>query len=118
MWEQEDSLVHAWLLGSMAGERFKNFMFLKTTKGIWDHVHKCSSTRGIDWRVYCLVTHAINLVQGNRTVEEYAADLMAIWIEIDHYRSIHNPESKEWQYVLNDRLYNFLLGLNVEYESV
>ena len=25
-------------------------------------------------------------MQDNRTVEEYATDLMAIWIEIDHYR--------------------------------
>ena len=71
-------------LESMAGERFKKFMFFKTAKGIWDHVHKSSSIRGIDWRVYCLVTRAIKLVQGNRTVEEYATDLMVIWIEINH----------------------------------
>ena len=34
MWEQEDSLDNAWPLRSMAGERFKKFMFLKTAKGI------------------------------------------------------------------------------------
>ena len=77
IWKKEDSPVHAWLLGSTAGERLKKFMFLKTAKGIWDHVHKSSSTRGIYWRVYCLVVRDTNLVQGNKTMEEYATDLTA-----------------------------------------
>ena len=88
MWEQDDSLIHAWLLGSKAGERFKKFMFLKIADDIRDHAHKSSSTRGIDWHVYCLVTCATNLGQGNRIAKAYATDPMTIWIEINHYRLI------------------------------
>ena len=39
MWELEDSLIHAWLLGGIACERFKKFMFPQDGKR---HMGPCS----------------------------------------------------------------------------
>ncbi|XP_078446541.1 uncharacterized protein LOC144715483 [Wolffia australiana] len=117
VWKREDALIRAWLLRSMAGEEYKNFLLLKTAKDIWDHAQKGSS-KGRDWRIYRLVTRAANLTQGERNVTSYVNELQSIWREIDHYRPVRNPNSEEWAYVLKDRLYKFLMGLNGEYEAV
>ncbi|CAA6667090.1 unnamed protein product [Spirodela intermedia] len=38
--------------------------------------------------------------------------------EIDHYRPIKNPDTEEQNYIMKDRLYKFLMGLNLEYETL
>ncbi|CAA7408641.1 unnamed protein product [Spirodela intermedia] len=38
-------------------------------------------------------------------------------VKIDHYRPINNLDTQERNYVIKDRLYKFLMGLNLEYET-
>ena len=51
-------------------------------------------------------------------VTEYTGELECIWREIDHYRPALNPNSEERQYTLKDRMYKYLMGLNLEYETL
>ncbi|XP_078430146.1 uncharacterized protein LOC144702124 [Wolffia australiana] len=115
-WKKEDAGVHAWLLGSMAGDRFRKYLYLKTAKSIWDHLHKSNVRESHAWRIFELVTRATILVQGEMSAAEFAEELQAIWREIDHLRPIKNPE--EWQATLQDRMFRFLMGLNKEYEGL
>ncbi|CAA6670522.1 unnamed protein product [Spirodela intermedia] len=38
--------------------------------------------------------------------------------EIDHYRPIKNRDIQERNYIMKDRLYKFLMGLNLDYETI
>ncbi|CAA6659806.1 unnamed protein product [Spirodela intermedia] len=37
--------------------------------------------------------------------------------EIDHYRLIKNPDTEERSYIIKDKLYKFLMGQHLEYET-
>ncbi|CAA6673464.1 unnamed protein product [Spirodela intermedia] len=43
---------------------------------------------------------------------------MEIEREIDHNKPIKNPDIEERNYVMKDKLYKFLMGLNLEYETL
>ena len=113
-WRKEDAQIRAWLLGIF----FRKYLFLQSTKVIWDQIDTGCSKRNQDWRIYSLVCKAATLVQGDRSVMAYFTELQAIWTEIDHFRPVKNPESEEWGYTIKDRLYKFLMGLNIEYEPL
>ncbi|CAA7407411.1 unnamed protein product [Spirodela intermedia] len=38
--------------------------------------------------------------------------------EINHYRPIENPDNEERNYIMKDMLYKFLMGINLEYETL
>ncbi|XP_078427995.1 uncharacterized protein LOC144700472 [Wolffia australiana] len=115
-WKREDANVCQWLLSSMAGDRFRKYLYLKTPKKIWDHQQKSNMRKSHTWRIFELVTKATTLVQGEMSVAEYAEELKTLWLAIDHFRPIKNPE--EWQSTLQDRMFRFLMGMNKEYESL
>ena len=51
--------------------------------------------------------------QGEDSNMVYACHLKAIWLEIDHFWPVENPRSAERGYTLKQRLFIFLLGLNL-----
>ena len=54
--------------------------------------------------------------QGKNSVLFYANEFVAISKELDHYRP-PNPSSVDQEYILRDRVYLFLLGLNSAFEN-
>lgn len=60
--------------------------------------------------------------QGNKTATEYANQLKTLWMELDHYKVIKNkcPEDVAVlkEYIEQDRVGDFLLGLNPELDQV
>ena len=60
--------------------------------------------------------------QGNKSVTEYANQLKSLWMELDHYRVIKAKCSEDSailkKYIEQDRVYDFLVGLNPEYDQV
>ena len=60
--------------------------------------------------------------QGNKSVTEYANQLKSLWMELDHYRVIKAKCSEDSailkEYIEQDRVYDFLVGLNPEYDQV
>ena len=59
---------------------------------------------------------ASTLVQGDMPVAEYAEELQSTWLAIDHFQPIKNPD--EWQSTFQNRMFRFLMGLNLEYEQL
>ena len=88
----------------MNKDLFKKYLFLQPTMVIWDQIPKGFSKRNQDWRIYSLVCKAATLVQGDHSVMAYVTKLQAIWIEIDHFRLVKNPESEELGYTIKDCL--------------
>ncbi|KAL5764323.1 hypothetical protein ACOSP7_016679 [Xanthoceras sorbifolium] len=60
--------------------------------------------------------------QGNRTVTEYSNNLQGLWQEMDHYQCIQMKCSEDAvrlkRFVEKDRTYDFLAGLNMEFDEV
>ncbi|XP_068483247.1 uncharacterized protein [Phaseolus vulgaris] len=102
-WDEEDSMIMAWLWNSMVPEISDTCMFLKSSKKIWEAVEQTYS-------------------KGNKSVTEYANQLKSLWMELDHYRVIKAKCSEDSailkEYIEQDRVYDFLVGLNPEYDQV
>lgn len=60
--------------------------------------------------------------QGNKIVTEYANQLKSLWMELDHYRVIKAKCSEDTsilkEYIEQDRVYDFLVGLNSKFDQV
>ena len=116
-WDEEDSMIMAWLWNSMTPKIRDTCMLLATTKDIWDAIQQTYSKARDAAQVYEVKVRTIATKQESKTVIEYANQLKALWQELDHYRMIKTkcPENAA---ILKDffeqnRVYDFLVGLNL-----
>lgn len=60
--------------------------------------------------------------QGNRSITKYSNLLQILWQEIDHYQCIQMKCSEDAtllkRFVEKDIIYDFLAGLNIEFDAV
>lgn len=89
-WDEEDSMIMVCLWSYMVLEISDTcmFMFLSTSKEIWDVVNETYSKAKDAAQVNEVKVKTMAAKQGNRTVTEYANQLEALWMELDHYRFI------------------------------
>ena len=73
-------------------------------------------------QVYEVKVKTIAAKQGSKTVTKYANQLKALWQELDHYRVIKTkcPEYVDVlkDFIERDRIYDFLIELNLEFDQV
>ncbi|XP_073219751.1 uncharacterized protein [Cicer arietinum] len=121
-WDEEDSMIMVWLWNSMVPEISDTCMFLKSAKEIWDAVEQTYSKAKDAAQIYDVKVKTVAAKQGNRSVTEYANQLKSLWMELDHYRVIQAKCSEDStilkEYIEQDRIYDFLVGLNPEYDQV
>lgn len=121
-WDQEDSMVMSWLWNSMSPEISDTCIFLTTAKDIWEAVRQTYSKVRDAAQVYEIKIKTSATKQGSRSVTEYANVLQSLWQELDHYRCIRMKCSDDAAILKNfiekDRVYDFLAGLNVEFDQV
>ena len=95
-----------------------NFMFLDTTKEIWDHAKKLYSGQDNKTRVYQLYQEYFNLKQGSQSLEEYYASLRNIRNELNVYHPLTSEVQIQRQQREQLDVTRFLVGLKAEYEPV
>lgn len=97
-------------------------MFLKSAKEIWEAVEQTYSKAKDAAQIYDVKVKTVATKQGNKSVTEYANQLKSLWMELDHYRVIKAKCSEDStilkEYIEQDRVYDFLVGLNPEYDQV
>lgn len=97
-------------------------MFLSTTKEIWKALEKTYAKIEDAAQIYYVKVKRLRTKQGNKTITEYANHLKALWIELDHYRVIKTKcttdATKLREYIEQDRVYDFLVGLNSYFDHV
>ena len=122
VWDEEDSMIMAWLWNSMAPEISDTCMFLSTSKEIWDTIQQTYSKTKDTAQVYDVKVKTMAAKQGNKTVTEYANQLKSLWQELDHYKVIKTKCPKDAAmlkaFIEQDRIYDFLVGLNPEFDQV
>nr|XP_027083707.1 uncharacterized protein LOC113706007 [Coffea arabica] len=121
-WEQEDSMIMSWLWNSMIPEISDTCMFLPTAKAIWDALHQTYSKVNDAALIYDIKTRTTGAKQGTKIVTEYANFLQNQWQELDYYRTLDLKCSKcavfIKKFIERDRVYDFLAGLNSEFDLV
>ena len=64
--------------------------------------------------IYDIMQRSTNLVQGNCLVLAYSDELTSLWAELDHFLP-PDLSSIDRGYILQLRVFKFLMGLNLEY---
>ena len=97
-------------------------MFLATTKNIWDAIQQTYSKARDAAQVYEVKVKTIAAKQESKTITEYANQLKTLWLELDHYRVIKTKCTEDAavlkDFIEQDRVYDFLVGLNPEFDQV
>ena len=97
-------------------------MFLATTKDVWDALQRAYSKVRDATQVYEVKVKTIATKRGSKTVIEYANQLESLWQELDHYKVIKTKCSEDVailkDFIEQDRVYDFLVGLNLEFDQV
>ena len=96
--------------------------YVYNAKEIWDAIRQTYSKVNDAARIYEIEMKISTTQQGNRFVTEYSSLLQDLWREMDHYQCIQmcyrqNVAILE-RFVENDRIYEFLVGLNAEFNAV
>ena len=121
-WDEEDSMVMSWLWNSMTPTISDTCMFLSTAKEIWEAVRQTYSKARDAAQVYEIKIKTAATKQGSKTVTEYANILQNLWQELDYYRCIETKCAEDAanlkNFIEKDRIYEFLAGLNVEFDAV
>ncbi|XP_078433764.1 uncharacterized protein LOC144705106 [Wolffia australiana] len=116
-WLDVEGVVHRWLLDSISPNIKGEFLSLESARAVWEAALDSHSKKHNIATLYELVHRAVNLRQGDRSVMEYSTELISLWNEIDHYMP-PDPHSVDRKYTLQLRVFQFLMGLNPEYESL
>lgn len=121
-WDEEDSMIMAWLWNTMIPEITDTCMFLNSAKEIWNAMDQTYSKAKDAAQIYDVKVKTVAAKQGNKTVTEYANQLKSLWMELDHYRVIKAKCSDDSailkEYIEQDRVYDFLVGLNSDFDQV
>ena len=97
-------------------------MFLAMAKDIWDAIQQTYSKARDVTQVYEVKVKTIAAKQGSKTVTEYVNQLKTLWLELDHYRVIKTKCTEDAvvlkDFIEQDRVYDFLVRLNPEFDQV
>lgn len=121
-WDEQDSMVMSWLWNSMLPEISDTCMFLGTAKEIWDTIQQTYSKVNDAAQIFEIKTKISATKQGTRTITEYSSSLQVLWQELDHYQCIQmrcvTDAAILRRFLDKDRIYDFLAGLNIEFDAV
>ena len=97
-------------------------MFLPTAKTIWVALYQTYSKVNDAALIYDIKMKTTGAKQGTKTLTEYANFLQNQWRELDYYRTIDLNCSicvvTIKKFIERDRVYDFLTGLNFEFDLV
>nr|KYP63994.1 hypothetical protein KK1_018581 [Cajanus cajan] len=115
-------MIMAWRWNSMIPKITDTCMFLNSAKEIWNAMEQTYSKAKDVAQIYDVKVKTMAAKQGNKTVTEYANQLKSLWMELDHYRVIKakcsNDSTMLKVYIEQDRVYDFLVGLNSDFDQV
>ena len=73
-------------------------------------------------QLYKIKTKVVATKQGGKSITKYANILQPLWQELNHYQSLKMKCSEDIalqrRFVENERIYDFLAGLNLEFDPV
>jgi hypothetical protein len=121
-WESENCLVMSWLINSVQPHIARGYLLLNTAAKIWSAASQTYSQMGNDTQIYDLRNKVHGMKQGELTIAQYFAELCGLWQELDYYQDFQadcpGDAIKFQKLVEKQRIYDFLVGLNIEYDQI
>lgn len=116
-WEICNSMVIAWISNSLEKSMQGSVAYVDEAKSLWDDLKERFS-QGNAPRIFQLKTQLSHLRQEGLTVAGYYTRLKALWDELDDYSNVStctcNAAKDSGKEKEMEKLYQFLMGLNVE----
>jgi hypothetical protein len=127
VWERCNNLVHTWIINSISPSIAHSVVFIEYAMDMWNDL-KDRFMGGDRIRVAQLHQEIANSKQGEHKITDYFTELRGLWEELDQYRpmpqctcpmpctclAMRNAKS----FRAEDRIIQFLIGLNEEYQGV
>ncbi|XP_074346526.1 uncharacterized protein LOC141685315 [Apium graveolens] len=121
-WDVENSMVMTWLVNSMKEDISSNFMCYHTAKELWDNVNQMYSDLENQSQVYELTLKLGEICHGEDNVTKYFNSLKCLWQDLDLYSNYEWKSPEDCNHykktVEDNRIFKFLIGLNVEFDEV
>ncbi|XP_073026769.1 uncharacterized protein [Primulina eburnea] len=122
-WDEVDFLfMSSWLWDSMDPKISDSVMFFTSSKVIWESIKRAYSKAHDTSHVYEIKIKVFSTKRGRKSITEYATQLQNLWQELDHYRVVamkfHEDSTTLKNFIDKDRVYEFLAGLNPEFDQV
>eukprot|EP00257_Ricinus_communis_P027026 XP_025014440.1 uncharacterized protein LOC112536078 [Ricinus communis] len=121
-WDAENSKVMTWLVNSMEEDISSNYMCYHTAKELWDNVNLMYSDLGNQSQIYEIMLKLGEIHQGEDSTTKYFNSLKRLWQDLElfnfyEWKSIDDCNHYKKK-VEDDRIFKFLMGLNVEFDEV
>ena len=121
-WNAENSIIMTWLVNSIEEDISINYMCYHTIKELWDNINQMYSDLGNQSQVYELTLKLGEIRQSEYTVTKYFNSLKRLWQDLDLFNDYEWKSSENFKHfkktVEDNRIFKFLIGLNVEFDEV
>ncbi|KAG6701893.1 hypothetical protein I3842_07G008300 [Carya illinoinensis] len=122
IWDAENSMIMAWLVNAMDEDISANYMCYPIAKELWDNVSQMYSDLGNYSQIYELQQKIGKNQQGEDSVTKYFNVLKGQWQDLDLFNDYDWKSLDDCNYnkkmVENARIFQFLAGLNDEFDEV
>lgn len=124
-WEKYDCLVSSWILNSMPKELSEDFLYDESSRELWKELEqRFGQSNGP--LLYQLERNINLTMQNDMSIMEYYIKMKRLWSEygllrpdpICHCVCDCNAFQKITEYKEDDKLIQFLMGLNETYDNV
>ncbi|GMP81276.1 hypothetical protein CsSME_00036037 [Camellia sinensis var. sinensis] len=112
-----------WLIHSIHSTISRSFVLMDIVYEIWTAASQMYSQQGNDVQAYELRKKIRGFNQKDRSLAECYTELSSFWQELDYY--YYNFQAVCFQYVVTfqqmvakEWVYDFLAGLNLEYDQI
>lgn len=115
VWDEEDSMIMFQCQNSIQPEISDTYLFLFTSKKIWEVVRQMYSKFQDVTQVQEIQTKIKTTKQGIMYVKMYYNTMKRLWLELGHYQNIKRKCSEKvdmlQKYVETKKIFEFLVGL-------
>jgi Retrotransposon gag protein len=108
-----------WLLSSLTPSIASTVDGIDRVKDVWEKLKRTYDGVGNNLRVFQIKREIEAIVQGDRSIQEYATDLKRLWTDYDHFSPAaccKDPECKKGARDTQMRTMHFMRGLNPAFE--
>lgn len=117
-WQMNDSLVLSWILHSIEPSISELFIFSETALDLWNSLEEMYGIKHKYLRIFQLKQELAQIKQGGRSVTELIGQLMCKWDELAIYQPPTTDLKIIQQRIEQEKIFQFLAGLNSSYEAV
>ncbi|KAG5516925.1 hypothetical protein RHGRI_037606 [Rhododendron griersonianum] len=114
LWERANHMLISWFSHSVSQDLVPSVLFAPTAQHVWEDF-QARFAQGNLPRIFQIQSSISSHVQGAMSIANYYTKLRGFWDELDSYRPFSTKRNAHHN---EDRLMQFLMGLNATYNPI